>query len=416
MYGMLIQKKLLDIGGPRFSSAIAQSSFSTDHLFLLSEPRSVRRFMLPLQMDNGKTHSFIGWRIIYSNCLGPTKGGVRFHPATNENDLTTLAFRLLLKCAANGLPHGGASGGVAVDPKKLSLSEKERLARGYLNALMDEVGPDVDILSPDLGTDAGVMSWMSDQYNKNRRAYIPGAVNGKPPALGGILGRPTATARGAWTVLSAFYAERGISPTGLTFAIQGYGSAGGNLARILQQNGLRLVAASDSSGGLYSPVGLDAEALWKAKQQGHSFKDLQIGSGSPIANDEVLTVKADLIIPAATANQITKGVARNLKCSWVVEIANSPIASDAEDEVVARGIEIIPDIVANAGGITMSHFEWAQNRGGLSWTAEESSSRLDSKMSVTAANLLQVARKRKVSLAIASQFMALERLSSALHL
>jgi glutamate dehydrogenase (NADP+) len=303
-----------------------------------------------------------------------------------------------------------------VDPKKLSLSEKERLARAYLNALMDEVGPDVDILSPDLGTDASVMSWMADQYNKNRRAYVPGAINGKPPALGGILGRPTATARGAWTVLSAFYAERGISPTGLTFAIQGYGSAGGNLARILQQNGLRLVAASDSSGGLYSPAGLDAEALWKAKEQGHPFKDLQIGGSSAVANDEVLTVKADLIIPAATANQITRGVARNLKCRWVVEIANSPIASDAEDEVVARGIEIIPDIVANAGGITMSHFEWAQNRGGLSWTAAESSSRLDSKMSVTADNLLQVARQRNVSLAIASQFMALERLSSALHL
>jgi len=413
---MIAKKNLLEVCGPRFSSAVAQSSFSSDHLVLLSEPRSVRRFMIPLQMDNGKTHSFIGWRIIYSDCLGPTKGGVRFHPATNENDLTTLAFRLLLKCAANGLPHGGASGGVAVDPKKLSLSEKERLARGYLNALMDEVGPDVDILSPDLGTDAGVMSWMSDQYNKNRRAYIPGAINGKPPALGGILGRPTATARGAWTVLSAFYAERGISLTGLTFAIQGYGSAGGNLARILQQNGLRLVAASDSSGGLYSPAGLDAEALWKAKEQGHPFKDLQIGGSSAVANDEVLTVKADLIIPAATANQITRGVARNLKCRWVVEIANSPIASDAEDEVVARGIEIIPDIVANAGGITMSHFEWAQNRGGLSWTAAESSSRLDSKMSVTADNLLQVARQRNVSLAIASQFMALERLSSALHL
>jgi len=413
---MFIQKKILAISGPRFLSAIEQSSLSFDRLILLAEPQSVRRFMLTLRMDNGEKRVFTGWRIIFSDCLGPTKGGVRFHPSTNESDLITLAFRLLLKCAANGLPHGGASGGVAVDPKKLSPKEKERLARAYLNALMDQVGPDVDILSPDLGTDAGVMSWMSDQYNKNRRAYIPGAINGKPPELGGILGRPTATARGAWTVLRAFFVERGITPTGLTFAIQGYGSAGGNLARILQENGLRLVAASDSTGGLYSQFGLDAEALWKAKEQGHSFKDLQIGSSSPIANDEVLTVKADLIIPAATANQITKGVARNLKCNWVVEIANSPIASDAEDEVIARGIEIIPDIVANAGGITMSHFEWAQNRGGLSWTAEEASSRLDSKMSVTAANLLQVARNRKVSLAIASQFMALERLSSALHL
>ena len=401
-------------GGPRFDAALKLAPLPSDALVRLQQPRSVRRFALPVRMDDGSLQSFTGWRVVYSNCFGPTKGGVRFHPATNEADLTALAFRLLLKCAVNGLPHGGAGGGVAVDPRTLSSREKEQLARAYLDALGEEVGPDVDILSPDLGTDAQVMGWMADQFNKTRRASIPGAINGKPPALGGIPGRPGATARGAWAVLSAVLAERGIQPAGLTFAVQGYGSAGGHLARVLQQNGLRLVAASDSSGGLHSPAGLDAEVLWQAKEQGRSFKGLQLPDATALTAVEVLVVKADLIIPAATAGQITAALTPHLQCRWIVEIANSPIAADAEAAVIEQGIEIIPDVVVNAGGITMSHFEWAQNRSGLLWSAEDARSRLDTRMIATAASMLQVARDRSVSLAIAAQLLALERLSAAL--
>lgn len=402
------------LGGARFASALAASSLSEDIKLRLSLPKAVRRFNLPVRMDDGSLRLFTGWRLRYSDCFGPTKGGVRFHPATNEEDLTGLAFRLLLKCAVNGLPHGGAAGGVCVDPKKLSSREVEQLARGYLNALGEEVGPDVDILSPDLGTDAKTMGWMADQFNMTRRACIPGAINGKPPALGGIPGRPGATARGAWNVLRLVLEERQLAAEGLTFAVQGYGSAGGHLARVLQANGLRLVAASDSTGGLHAEAGLDAEAIWEAREAGRGISSLSLPGAQALSASEVLAVKADIIIPAATANQITAEIAARLQCRMILEIANAPISPDAEEIVTSKSIEIIPDVVANAGGITMSHFEWAQNRGGALWSAEEARSRLDTRMIATATRMLQVARSRNVSPAAAAQFLALEQLSAAL--
>jgi len=367
-------------------------------------------------MDAGGLRVFTGWRLVYSDCFGPTKGGVRFHPATDEDDLTSLAFRLLLKCAVNALPHGGAAGGVRVDAKSLSPRETEQLARGYLNALGAARGPDVDILSPDLGTDARVMGWMADQYNTTRGARVPGAVNGKPVALGGIPGRPGATARGAWQVLRAVLEEGGLVAQGLAFAVQGYGSAGGHLARVLQKNGLRMVAASDSTGGLHCADGLDAEALWQAREAGLTFAQMEAPGAVRMTPAEVLAVRADLVIPAATAGQITAEMAERLESQRVLEIANGPIRPDAEQAVVERGIEIIPDVVANAGGITMSHFEWAQNRGGALWTAEEAAARLDTRMIATASRMLQVSRDRKVSPAVAAQLLALEQLSAALAL
>lgn len=412
--GIELATQLPSYGGPRFSAALRLAPLSSDALVKLSSPRSVRRFTLPVRMDGGNLLLFTGWRVVYSDCLGPTKGGVRFHSQTNEDGLTALSFRLLLKCAANGLPHGGAGGGVAVDARSLSVREKEQLSRAYVNALGEEVGPDRDILSPDLGTDATVMCWMSDEFNKTRRALIPGAINGKPPALGGIPGRPGATARGAWTVLSTVLQERSIQPAGLTFAVQGYGSAGGHMARVLQQNGLRMVAASDSTGGLHDPGGLDAEALWHAKEQGRAFSDLSVPRACAIPCVDVLCVPADIVIPAATANQIDAHLASRLQCRMLVELANAPVAADAEATVIAKGIEIIPDVVVNAGGITMSHFEWAQNRGGVPWTANEAAARLDARMIATANRLLQVSHDRKVSLAIAAQLLALDLLSAAL--
>jgi glutamate dehydrogenase (NADP+) len=402
--------------GLRLESAIRLTPLPNNAIKILAEPQSVKRMALPLLMDDGTVRVFIGWRVIYSNCLGPTKGGVRFHPATNEAELTQLAFRILLKCAVNDLPHGGAGGGIAVDPRLLSKNEKEKLARAYVNALGDEIGPDVDILSPDLGTNAEVMSWMMDQYNKSHRAYIPAAINGKPIAAGGILGRSEATSLGAWTVLNKVLADREIQAHGLTFSIQGYGSAGGNFARLLQQNGLRMIAVSDSSGGLFAPGGLDTEAIWRCKQQGQSISEIKIADASAITSQEVLTVKADIIIPAATANQITKEISPRLNCRMIVEIANSPIEFEAEAEILEKGIEIIPDIVVNAGGITVSHFEWSQNRSGLLWTIEETYSRLCTKISGTTERMLQVAVEQDVSLPIAAQLLALKRLAPALSI
>ncbi len=411
---MILNSVFSKLAGPRFASALAGAGVHEEVLERLLLPKSVRRFSLPVRMDQGRLQVFTGWRLVYSDCFGPTKGGVRFHPGTNEEDLTRLAFRLLLKCGVNALPHGGAAGGVQVDAKTLSPRGLEQLARAYLTALGAEVGPDVDILSPDLGTDARVMGWMADQFNAMRGARVPGAINGKPVALGGIPGRPGATARGAWQVLRVFLEDRRQSANGMSFAVQGYGSAGGHLARVLQNNGLRLVAASDSTAGLYCEAGLDAELLWQAREAGTAFRDLQLPGVQAIAPAEVLLAKADLVIPAATAGQVTQAMVPRLQCRMILEIANGPICPEAEEMLVARGIEILPDVVANAGGITMSHFEWAQNRGGALWTAEEAATRLDTRMIATASRMLQVAHDRKVSPAVAAQVLALEQLSAAL--
>ena len=400
------------VGGERFVEALRRQPLPASAVAALEAPADVRRFRLPVDGGAGP-RLLTAWRVRYCDVLGPTKGGVRFHHAVSEADLTALGFRLLLKCAVNALPHGGAGGGVAVDPRTLSAAEHEQVARRYVDALGDSLRADRDILSPDLGTDAQTMRWMADQCNRRSGSAVAGAINGKPLAIGGIPGRPGATARGAWTVLREVFARLGIEPRGLTFAVQGYGSAGGRLATLLQSEGLRLVGAADASGGLFDAAGLDADALWAAKAGGERLGRRDPGSARAIGSSEVLAVPADVIVPAATANQITADVAARLQCSMVVEIANSPIAPDAEAILRQRGIVVVPDIVVNAGGITMSHFEWAQNRGGLLWSEEDARVRLESRMAATARRMIAVADERDVSITTAAQIMAIERLSAA---
>lgn len=401
------------LGGARFAEALRMQPLPDDAAALIDRPRDVHRFSLPVRMDSGGLRVFTGWRVRYSDALGPTKGGVRFHPATSEQDLIALAFRLLLKCAVNGLPHGGAGGGVAVDHHQLSTGEREQLARLYVDALGDRVGPDHDILSPDLGTDAETMRWMADQYNRTHGTAVAAAINGKPVSIGGIPGREGATARGAWTVLREVLHSSGLKIDGLTCAIQGYGSAGGRLAMLLQEQNIRLVAVSDTSAGWHNPRGLDASALWEARQ-GRRFAEIDVPGASRIAPHEVLTVPADVVIPAATANQITSDIAALLRCRIILEIANGPVAVDAEAIIASKGILVIPDLVANAGGITMSHFEWVQNRSGLLWTEDEARLRLDARMTATARSTIHTSQQRHVSLAVAAQLGAVERLASAL--
>lgn len=401
------------MGGARFAEALRIRPLGEDAAAIISRPRHVHRFSLPVRMDDGTLQVFTGWRVRYSDVFGPTKGGVRFHPETSEESLTALAFRLLLKCAVNGLPHGGAGGGVRVDPRRLSRRELERLAHRYVDAVGDGLSPDRDILSPDLGTDAETMRWMVEEYRRVRRTADAAAINGKPLALGGIPGRPGSTARGAWTVLREVLQSRGLGAKGLTFAVQGYGSAGGRLAVLLEQEGLRLVAAADASGGWHDPRGLDAGALWQAKADGRRFAALDLPRATRTDPVGVLAVPADIVIPAAVANQITSDLAPGLQCRLVLEVANGPIASDAEALVASKAV-VVPDLVANAGGITMSHFEWVQNRTGLPWTEEDARARLDARMRATARAMIDTARERNVTLAVAPQLIALDRLAAAL--
>jgi glutamate dehydrogenase (NADP+) len=302
---------------------------------------------------------------------------------------------------------------VAVDPKALSTRELEALSRGYVNAVADLVGADRDILSPDLGTDARVMAWMADQLNLLRRTLEPGAVNGKLPGRGGIPGRHGATAAGAWTVLHAVLEEHDLDPRGLTCAVQGLGAAGGTLATRLVEHGVRVVAVSDSSGGWYRREGLDAGRLVEAKARGQALATLEPGGASPIRPTEALEAPADLVIAAALGGQITAANAGRLSCRLVVEIANAAVSSDAEPILGESGITVVPDVVVNAGGITVSHFEWAQSRQGLRWSADDVSERLEQRMRATARAMLTVAHEAKVALPTAAQILALQRLRAA---
>lgn len=413
-----MRERVAELAGARFLHALSHHPLNDDALLRLATPEESRRVMLPIRGDDGALRMLTAWRVRYSSALGPTKGGVRFTRDVTEEQLFALAFRIMLKCAVNGLPHGGAGGAVAVAPSELSSAEREQVARRYVDALGDAVAPDRDILSPDLGTDAETMAWMADQYTRRRGESPAGAINGKPVALGGIPGRPGATARGAWVVLEQVLESLGWVARGLTFAVQGYGSAGGHLAVLLQQRGLRMVAAADSSGGLLDAAGLDAAALWKAKSEGRRFadvEDVQIDGARRGTVDDVLCAQADIVIPAATANQITADVAASVATRLVLEVANGPVAPDAEAILADRGIVVVPDLVANAGGITMSHFEWAQNRDGVRWTETEAHARLDARMLGTARAMIETARTLHIPLAVAAQVLAIERLAASLH-
>ncbi len=403
------------VAGHRFTQALRHHPLSDDIVLRLATPEEVRRVVVPVRRDSGALEMLTAWRVCHSRALGPSKGGVRFAADVSESQLLALAFRIMLKCAVNGLPHGGAGGGVVVAPHTLSRTEREQVARRYVDALGAAVAVDRDILSPDLGTDAETMAWMADQHTKAIGDYPAGAINGKPVALGGIPGRPGATARGAWIVLDQVLRAVEVRPKGLTFAIQGYGSAGGHLAVLLERQGLRLVAAADGSGALSNPAGLNAAALWAHKQAGGRFSDLQMAAARHGAAVDVLTADADILIPAATDNQITAGLASRLSARFVLEIANGPVASDAEPVLASRGITVIPDLVANAGGITMSHFEWRQNREGARWTEADARERLDARMADTSRALIDAATRHAVPLAVAAQLLAIDRLERVLQ-
>lgn len=399
--------------GRRFTDALARVPLSDAILAVLAEPAQVLRARIPLHRDDGRVDHLRAWRLRMADVFGPTKGGVRFHPAVDEPSLVTLAARILVKCAVNELPHGGAAGGVAVDPKRLSPRELEALSRGFVNAVADVIGPDRDILSPDLGTDARVMAWMSDQLTVLRRRLEPAAVNGKLPGRGGIPGRHGATAQGAWTVLNEVCADAGLDLRALTCAVQGLGAAGGTLAVRLAESGVRVIAVSDSSGGWYRQEGLDARALVEAKARGRSLATLEPRGASPIDPAEALEAPADVVIAAALAGVVNADNAPRLSCRFVVEVANAAVASEAEPLLADAGIQIIPDVVVNAGGITASHFEWVQGRHGLAWSEGEVAERLEQRMRTTAQRMLSVAREEKLSLVTASQVLALRRLGAA---
>lgn len=404
----------VNIIGDRFLQALQLSPLSTDSFSTLSKIQSAFKFNIPLSRDNGETEILEAWRIIYCDATGPTKGGVRFCPEINEENLSNIAFRIFLKAAANRLPHGGACGGVKVNPHSLSPTEKEYVSRAYVNALGEQIGQDRDILSPDLGTNAQVMSWMADQFNKRKGGNFPAAVNGKLLGKGGIEGREDATGIGAVHVLETILSDEKKSLENMSFSIQGAGSAGGKLALFLYQRGSKVIAMCDSSGGWHQDSGLNVPAIMEKKENGLSFNKMELEDATKVPRDKILEITSDCVVPAAIAEQINSGNVDKINCKYILEIANSPIESGQDEVLEEKGIIIIPDIVANAGGIIVSHFEWAQNLQGLRWKKANVLNLLKEKTTDAANQLLLISKKKKVSLPIASQLMALDNIKASL--
>ncbi|GAC1316589.1 MAG: NAD-specific glutamate dehydrogenase [Thermoleophilaceae bacterium] len=398
--------------GARLEAAAAIAQVSDETLERLRLPHSVLKVSIPVRMDDGALRIFPGYRVRYDDTLGPTKGGVRFHPHVNVDEVQSLAFWMTFKCAVLDLPFGGAKGGVSVDTKELSLAELERLARGYIDQIADFIGPNVDIPAPDMYTNAMVMGWMLDEYSIICREFTPAAVTGKPIPLGGSHGRATATADGAFDVLSTLIGKlpRRSDDRGPSVAIQGFGNAGAQLASLLAEDGYRVVAASDSTRAVHAENGLDVDALRRAKD---SDGELPADVGEQLDPDALIELDVDVLVPAAMENVITADNADRVRARTVLEVANGPTAVEADAILEDAGVTVIPDILANAGGVTVSYFEWAQNRGGVRWGADDIRDRLRERMVEQSERIWKLAVEHEVTLRTAAYALGLERISAA---
>lgn len=351
------------------------SPFVYEHL---GKPMRHIEVSIPVKMDDGKVEVFTGYRTQHCDVLGPFKGGIRFHPEVTAEKVKALSTLMTLKCSLVGVPFGGGKGGVACDPLALSMQEKERLSRGYIRALGSFLGPDVDVPAPDLFTDAQVMAWMVDEYNLLARKQSLGVLTGKPVEIGGSVGRADATSRGCVIIAREAAKLCDICLKEASIAIQGCGNVGGHAARILNELGCKIVAMSDISGGVYNQQGLDIPALLKHVRENGVIKGFS--GGEVVTNDELIMMECDILIPAALENQINVSNADKIKAKLVVEAANGPTTPEAEQILKEKNILLVPDILANSGGVTVSYFEWVQNNQGYYWDIETVNKRLEKMM------------------------------------
>lgn len=368
-----------------------------------------------IRMDDGSRRSFVAWRCRYDDTRGPTKGGIRFHPASTVDEVATLAFWMTFKCAVMNLPYGGGKGAVQVDPRGLSRTELERLSRSYVQAFAGMIGPDRDIPAPDVYTNSMIMGWMADEYSSMVRQPSPAVITGKPIPLGGSLGRDDATARGGFYLLKHLEAELGLRNSAKRVVVQGYGNAGIHIARLLHADGYRIVGISDSRGAIASPDGLDPNAVLDAKDtHGSVVAYAETGRAKAISADELLAVDCEVLVPAALEDQIHENNAGAIKARVVLELANGPVTAEADAILEAKGAVVLPDILANAGGVTVSYFEWVQNRQGYYWSVEEVHSRLKTIMEAEGRQVWDISLAKKVSMRTSAYVHALQRLSDAI--
>ena len=358
---------------------------SDSEIGLLSRPRRSYTFSFPVIMDDGKVKIFTGYRIQFNNARGPTKGGIRFHPEVDLEDIKTLAFLMTLKCAVTNVPFGGAKGGVVVDPKKHSKGEMERVSRAYMRELYRFIGPNTDIPAPDVNTNPQVMAWMLDEYERVTGQHAPGVITGKPLELGGSHVRSISTSLGGYFVLKEVLKQFAMKEESTKVAVQGFGNAGMNIAKILHKNKFKVIAVSDSSGGIYDENGLQIEKVIEHKEDKRSVQDFT--NAKNITNEELLELECDVLVLAALEDQITKGNAGKVRAKMVLELANRPITPEADEILASRTIPVIPDILANAGGVVVSYFEWVQNATNYYWTEDYVLKKLEEYMTKSAKEL-----------------------------
>ncbi len=383
-------------------------------LDVLGQPRETMQARLTIRMDDGARRSFTAWRSRYDDSRGPTKGGVRYYLAASADEVETLALWMTLKCAVANLPYGGGKGAICVDPKALSTGELERLTRAYARTFARMIGPDRDIPGPDLGTNATIMGWMADEYAGVVGRLAPGVATGKPLPLGGSLGREDATARGGFYLFQHLANELGVGP-GARVAIQGIGNAGMHMARFLSEAGYRIVAVSDSRHGLVHPDGLDLAAVQRAKSGGGLSGLIGVGGISVCKPADVVLADCDILVPAAVGNVIRSENVDGVRARLILELANGPVAPEADDRLARLGVTVVPDILANSGGVTVSYFEWVQNRQGVSWSLDEIHARLRKMMEEEGTAVFALARERRVTPRRAAYMHALKRLAAAIE-
>ncbi|MDQ0861468.1 Glu/Leu/Phe/Val dehydrogenase [Bacillus sp. V2I10] len=390
--------------------ALNKLGYSDEFFELLKEPIRMLTVRIPIQMDDGSVKVFTGYRSQHNDAVGPTKGGVRFHPEVNEDEVKALSIWMSLKCGIVNLPYGGGKGGIICDPREMSLKELERLSRGYVRAVSQIVGPTKDIPAPDVFTNSQIMAWMMDEYSRLREFDSPGFITGKPLVLGGSHGRETATARGVTICIEQAAKKKGITLAGARVVIQGFGNAGSFLAKFMHDAGAKVIGISDAYGALHDADGLDIDYLLDRRD---SFGTVTTLFNSTITNKELLELDCDILVPAAISNQITAENAHQIKASIVVEAANGPTTIEATKILTERGILLVPDVLASAGGVTVSYFEWVQNNQGYYWSEEEVAERLQKVMVDSFENTFQTALIHNVDMRLAAYMIGSRKMAEA---
>ncbi len=380
----------------------------------LTLPERSIEVALPVRMDDGCVRTFVGWRVQHSTIRGPAKGGVRYHPGVCVDEVKALAMWMTWKCAVIGVPFGGGKGGICCEPKGMTRGEIERLTRRYTNAILPILGPDVDIPAPDVNTDAQVMAWIMDTYSMNRGHPVPSVVTGKPVEIGGSLGRRDATAQGCmYTILDAMEVlDKDIA--GARAAVVGFGNVGWGTARLLERAGAKVVAVADSRGGIVNRDGLDVAKVLEAKRESGSVAGYS--EGDEVANTDVYEIDCDILVPAALENQITAENAGRIRAYLVAEGANGPTTEEAGEILEDKGVFIIPDILANAGGVTVSYFEWVQGLQSYFWTESEVNERLESHMNRAFHEVYDLAQHEDIDMRLAAYMLAVGRVAKAMEL